>query len=264
MRWNWKLLGPALAGLVFLFAPVGLDFISIQGKFKDSHSFLLGSFVNLLNYISLAYFFTLFLRRRQAEKQKRISTVAYRTLSQASNDVLRKVIAPLNGANLYELGLYELNSDVWKTNRIRLENLNRLPSFIEFSGLWKNANNSYLKENLEILMEDSLFLKQMYLIVTRARRDIQETVGIWAGVMFTSSDLEKDLGEFRDLADNLEYLQEIWRILLSHEQDHQQMELAQDQFWIAVRCSFHLAKSFALKGAMPSVDKNLVKYGVWE
>jgi len=264
MRWNWKLIRPALVGLVFLFAPVGLDFISPQSKFKDSHSFLLESVVSLLNYISLAYFFTLFLRRRQAEKQKRISTVAYRTLSQASNDVLRKIIAPLNGANLYDLGLYELNSEVWKTNRLRLENLNRLPPFKGFSGLWENLNDPYLKKNLEILMEDPLFLKQMYLIVTRARRDIQEIVGIWAAVMFTSSDLEKDLSEFRDLADNLEYLQEIWRILHSHELTHEQMKSAQIQFWITVRCSFHLAKSFALKGAMPSVDRNLVRYADWE
>lgn len=121
MKMNLKMLKPVIAGLVLLFIPTLIDVLVPSGDFKARHSFLLGSFANLANFLAVAYFFSIFFRERNAAKQDRISTVAYRSLSQASNDVLRKLLAPLNGVNLYDLALYEAPSEVWEENRKRLK-----------------------------------------------------------------------------------------------------------------------------------------------
>jgi hypothetical protein len=257
MKKTLKMLKPAVAGVGLLFSPTLIDFLISDNEFKARHSFLLGSVASLANFLAIAYFFSIFIRDRNATKQNRISTVAYRSLSQAANDALRKLLAPLNGANLFELALYEEPSEIWAENRKRLKKLKRIPPFVETKGLWEHAEDPYLKETLVILMRDKDYLKEFYILNARVRREVQLTTGLWSPVMFTSSTLEKDLGRFRELSDDLEFLQELWRKVLSDESTEGSLLEAQAQFWLTVHTAFGIAREFAFKGAMPSLERQV-------
>lgn len=135
--------------------------------------------------------------------------------------------------------------------------MKRIPPFVETKGLWEHTDDPYLKETLAIIMTDQKFMNDFYFLNARVRRDVQLTTGLWSSVMFTSSALERDLGRFRELSDDLEFLQELWRKAIQVEVPDAAFIEAREQFWRTVHTAFSIAKDFANKGVMPSLEKRV-------
>ena len=239
----------AVLGISLLIWPALFDF---WGKsFSTTHSETFAVLKNLTSFLAGAYFFSLFFKERASSKQEKIYTVAYRSLSQASNDVTRKLIAPLNGANLYELGVIEHEDGRWEENQRRLKEFGLNPP--QFAGeALMDFNNPYFIPALQRFLQDDKARREYYVTIARARRDIQKLIGTWAPVMFTSSGLERDLGQFRKLGDDLEELQELWRLVTFKGESGAIFTQVEEKFWVTVRNSKRAAEKFGNKGKLPS------------
>ena len=151
MKINWRITRLVVIGAVLLAWPAVLDFWKIP--FLIDHEETFGVLANVSNFVAVAFFFSVYFRERSSAKQEKIFTVAYRSLSQASNDVSRKLIAPLNGANLYELGLYKYENDQWEQDRARLERFNLQPPVYSGEALI-DIQDQYFKDAIKVFMKD--------------------------------------------------------------------------------------------------------------
>ena len=249
MKINWRIGRLALFGGLLLIWPAIFDYWKFN--FFAEHPETFDTLKNITSFVAVAYFFSVFFRERASSKQEKIYTVAYRSLSQASNDVARKLIAPLNGADLYELGLYKYDSEQWDRNRKRLKKLKLKPPVFEGEAIF-DINDPYFAKALKRFINDDEGRREYYVIIARARRDIQNTIGIWSPVMFTSSGLENDLGQFRKICDDLEELQELWRKITFKKGSPKQFESAELKFWVTVRNCKRATEKFGNKGKLPS------------
>jgi hypothetical protein len=256
-----------IIGLLLFGIKIPLDFIHSGAifRFSEAHKNLVDSIAGAAGFFAAAVFFSTYFRERASRRQDRIYTVAYRSLVQVANDAIRKLLAPLNGMNLYAQGVIPEPSPQWEKNIQRLKKLHRLPPALKSKAILGDdeINGPYLRETLIILLKDRDFVEDLYLINARVRRETQNSTGLWAPIMLTSSHLEEDLGRFRTLNDDLEHLQQHLRELRNAIADEavttEILEGVQNQFWTTILNANAIFKDFASKADFVTVEKGVIK-----
>ncbi len=255
----------AASGLVLFGITIPLDFIHSGPihNFAEKHPFLVNSIGGASGFFAAAVFFSSYFRERASKRQDKIYTVAYRSLVQVTNDAVRKLLAPLNGMNLYTEGVVAENSPQWDANLHRLQILNRVPPVLKSKAILEDKDGAFIRETLAILLEDLEFIKELYLINARVRRETQTSTGLWAPIMLTSSKLEVDLGRFRTLNDDLELLQQHLREMRNHfalGPNREELSLkTQEQFWDTINNAYAMFRDFAEKSDFVTVTKGEIK-----
>ena len=164
-------------------------------------------------FIQGALLLTGFLRWRELDRLNKITVVAYGSLAQAANDAGRRLLAPLNGADLFELGIPAddpgRGQDVTmaELDRGRLARHGFDVSFREPSGTWA-SHDAVIAERLPVLLADPDFVRRLYRSVTRARRDTMAAAAQWAATMLVDERPSRDLVRFRQMSSTLEPLGE--------------------------------------------------------
>jgi hypothetical protein len=215
-----------------------------------------------------------FLQYRDRQRMQRIATVAYRSLAQAANDAGRRLLAPLNGADLYELGIPPdllapgQSGSIVEEDRARLRANGFDVSFAEPTGSWR-PQRPLLEERLPPLLDDPRFVRRLFRVASRARRDVQDYTARWAPTMLVDSELTDDLGRLRRLTDALEQLLERLRAsgLMSVEVSDWTAppgfaDLVAAAFWDAIKAYEELRTEFGDLADLPSdswVDRNRVR-----
>lgn len=254
-----------ITGLILFGIKIPLDFIHSGPIYDlvDSHKNLVDSIAGAAGFFAAAVFFSSYFRERASKRQDRIYTVAYRSLVQVANDAVRKLLAPLNGMNLYLEGVVAEPSDKWDRNLERLKNLNRVPPRLQSKAILQDIDGEFIRETLNILLNDKNFVEELYLINARVRRETQQSTALWAPIMLTSSQLEQDLGKFRTLNDDLEYLQQFLRELKNAYSRDENIEVysrgTQEQFWDTINNAYEIFKEFAGKADFVTVVKGEIK-----
>ena len=257
-----------LFGMILFGITVPLDFIHSGAihDFAEGHKNLINSIGGAAGFFAAAVFFSSYFRERASRRQDKIYTVAYRSLCQSANDVVRKLLAPLNGMDLFTEGVTTDAGPQWKANLDRLRRLDRVPPLLKSKAILEDIDGEFIRETLSILLSTREFVDELYLINARVRRETQQSTGLWAPIMLTSSHLEEDLGRFRTLSDDLEFLQQYLRELRNAFAEGRDIsELSklslqtQEQFWDTINNAYPLFKDFAKKSDFVSVIKGAIK-----
>ena len=251
---------------LFLFGiKIPLDFIHSGPifEFNENYPNLVESVSGAAGFFAAAVFFSSYFRERASRRQDRIYTVAYRSLVLVANDAVRKLLAPLNGMNLFTEGVIPEPSTQWQKNIDRLQRINRIPPALKSKAILEDIDGAYIRETLNILLKERDFVEDLYLINARVRRETQNSTGLWAPIMLTSSHLEEDLGRFRSLNDDLEHLQQHLRELRNAFAEEKPTETisrgVQEQFWNTIVNSYAIFKEFAKKADFVTVNKGVIE-----
>jgi hypothetical protein len=197
------------------------------------------------------------IKEREARQLDRISTVAYRSLAQYANDAGRSLLAPLNGADLYALGIPGASASSVAAAAARLEKHGLEKNFDEATGSWGNIDRLELDQRLRLFSEDRDFVGEMFRTTALQRRRLQEATALWAPVMLMSRATTRDLSQFRNLTDALEMLQERWRIRgwgaqISGPPNEGWLDDVSKDFWAAGNAYEELRDEFAALAKLPS------------
>jgi hypothetical protein len=160
-----------------------------------------------------------FLQAREQERLERVSAVAYASLSQSANDAGRRLLAPLNGADLFQLGIIAEDpgssgsGSSTETDRDRLRLHGFEPTFAELGGTWHDQR-ALVDSRLPHLLGDEVFVRRVFRVASRCRRDMQAAAAQWAPTMIIDAERTEDLDQFRDLIYAVEKL--IEKLRASH------------------------------------------------
>ena len=205
---GWGLLLYAIGAGVLLAL---LDFLPPEAGWFADHPMTAQAVAGSILFIQGGLLLSAFLQYRDRERLKRITTVAYRALAQSANDAGRRMLAPLSGADLYELGIPHDDAvpgepgSMVEADRARLRNKGFEVTFAEKGGSW-GPQQALLQDRLPRLLEDPEFVRRMFRAASKARRDTQAQTAQWAPTMLTDGQLTEDLGRFRRMTDTLELL----------------------------------------------------------
>ncbi|AZI57070.1 hypothetical protein EH165_01690 [Nakamurella antarctica] len=238
---------------------VSLDFLAPGAGWWSSHPMTAGAASALITFIALGLLLEGALKQREAAKLAPILTVAYRSLAQYANDAGRVLLAPLNGPDLFGLGIPGFDRNEVDRIRARLRNNGISPTFNEATGSWKLQNRALLKTTLEKLLVDPAYIQELFRDVATMRRSLQEATAKWAPVMLTSNSTSHDLGDLRQLTNAMELLQEHIRksraVGSSTENwvhDPDWLAGVSQQFWSTVACYEQMRDRFGDLAALPS------------
>lgn len=243
---------------------VALDFITPTGDWYSRHPMTSAALGTVLSFWIAGLLLEGWFRDREARKLERISTVAYRSLAQYANDAGRTLLATLNGADLYLLGVPDATPETVERSRLLLRRHGVQASFVEHSGSWRAGDVESLKGALLELLSDVQFASGLFRTVATVRRRVQEGTALWAPVMLTAPSLAQDLGRFRGLSDSLELLQEHLRPVViwsaepdAYAPDHVWLSTVTDAFWEVIKEYGTVRDEFGNRASLPS-DKVLV------
>lgn len=208
--WLVPLAGAVIAGA----ALTGLDLVG--SGFWAEHPMLAQTVGGAILFVQGGLLLPSLLTYRDEQRQRRVSQMAYATLAQAVNDAGRRLLAPLNGADLYALGIDVDDREPGSGESITAINQGRLarhsfePLALEASGTW-GVSRSSLEGRLEALLDDQEFVRFFFRRVSRVRRDLQASAAIWAPTMFSNAERTEDLDEYRELIWDVQQLQRALR-----------------------------------------------------
>ena len=256
-----------ISGIALFGISVPLDYIHSGPifRFAEAHKNLVSSLTSASGFFAAAVFFASYFRERASRRQSKIYTVAYRGLCQTANDVIRHLLAPLNGMDLFAEGISLPTLPRNESNQERLERHNLKPGTFKIDAFLRDGEreNDQLHENLNKLLTEEGFVQELYLVTARIRRSTQESTALWAPVMLTSKHLEEDLGRFRTVTDELELLQEYLRrlrnALKSKESCTEESRDTEEQFWKTILRTHPIFIDFAKKSDFKSVNLGLIK-----
>lgn len=248
-----------IVGALGLFAGLALlDYVVPEGSWYAAHPMSAAALSSLIGFIAAGLLLEGWLKEREARRLERISTVAYRSLAQYANDAGRALLAPLNVADLYALGLPTALPGDAEACRARLRQLGHDVSFDQATGSW-TALPAERRWILRDLMNDPSFVREMFRTTATMRRRLQEVTALWAPVMLSSKNYADDLGRLRELTDALELLQEHWRLsgLIGLEPGHWEVTAEwsqglQEQFWSTISIYEHIRDDFGDLAKLPS------------
>lgn len=213
----------------------------------------------ILTFVALGLLLESALKEREAARLSPILTVAYRSLAQQANDSGRVLLAPLNGADLFALGIPGFDSAEVERIHIRLRKNGFSPTFDETTGSWKIHNRASLQTALDALLIDPSYVQELFRNVATFRRRLQEATAQWAPVMLTSDSTSKDLGSLRKLTDAMELLQEQIRRgkavsgrINAWTPDPDWLSEVSNQFWRTIACYEEIRDRFADLAQLPS------------
>jgi hypothetical protein len=213
---GWQLLVVAVAvgfGLALL------DFIPPGREWWAGHPMTSQAIGGAILFVQGGLLLTGFLGRREQQRIDRVAAAAYAALSQAANDAGRRLLAPLNGADLHELGIGEDDPGRGSTrsaaeiDRERLVANGFAVSFAEHGGTWRDQRG-LLEDRLPILLRDPAFVRRLFRAGSRARRDMQASAAQWGPTMLADGERTDDLNQLRELIYAVENL--IERLRESH------------------------------------------------
>jgi hypothetical protein len=249
---------PAAAGIGLLVALGLLDYVVPRGSWYADHPMSAAALSALVAFVAAGLFLDGWLREREAARLDRISTVAYRSLAQYANDAGRSLLAPLNGADLYALGIPVAEPDDVDVHRQVLSRHGHRPAFDEDSGSWRTDPDA-LAPVLEDLLHDAAFVRQIFRTTAVMRRRLQEVTALWAPVMMTSKQCADDLGRLRRLTDSLELLQEqlrtsglVGREVTGWRPESRWIARVSEQFWRTIDCYEQIRDEFGDLADLPS------------
>jgi hypothetical protein len=251
---------PAAVGVGLLLALGLLDFVLPRGSWYAAHPMSSAALSGLVAFLAAGVFLDGWVREREARRLERISTVAYRSLAQYANDAGRSLLAPLNGADLYELGIPAASPQDAAVARGLLLERGHVSCFEEDSGSWRGPQDR-LDAVLADLVSDAAFVRRMFRITAVMRRRLQEATALWAPVMLTSKRCADDLGRLREVTDALELLQEHWRTsgimgrdVVGWRPEPAWRDAVTGQFWATIRAYEQIRDDFAELAKLPSDD----------
>jgi hypothetical protein len=152
-----------------------------------------------------------FLRWRELDRLGKITVVAYGSLAQSANDAGRRLLAPLNGADLFQLGIPADDAGPGETrsvaelDRERLARFGLPVTFDELGGSWR-SHHKLIKERLPILLTDPAFVRRLYRSAARARRETMAAAALWASTMLVDAEHAEHLIEFQVINTKVEAL----------------------------------------------------------
>ena len=204
-RNHLRLLGAATA----LFVLGALDFILPSAGWYAAHPMTAAAVATVFGFVAAAIFLDDWLRDRECRRLAPVSKIAYRSLAQSANDSGRALLAELNGADLFALGLPHRHSGSVEAVRDRLTRVGAVVStFTEQTGSWVHVPRVELDDTLRCLLRDPQAATALFRTVALERRRLQDATALWAPVMLTSTHSSEDLGRLSELTDSLEMLQE--------------------------------------------------------
>ncbi|MEO5964150.1 MAG: hypothetical protein ABIR11_01700 [Candidatus Limnocylindrales bacterium] len=212
---------PGLA-LLFIALAIGvalalLDFLPPGSAWWGAHPMTAQAVGGAILFVQGGLLLTGFLQAREQQRIERVAAAAYASLSQSANDAGRRLLAPVNGADLHALGIGEDDpgSDAGRTtatiDRERLGALGFAITFDEKAGTWR-SQRALLEGRLPVLMGDAEFVRRLFRAASRARRDMQASAAQWAPMMLADSQRTDDLNLLRELIYSVEDLIEKLRV----------------------------------------------------
>ena len=152
-----------------------------------------------------------FLRWRELDRLGKITVVAYGSLAQSANDAGRRLLAPLNGADLFQLAIPADDAGpgearpIAELDRETLARFGFSVTFDEVEGTWR-SHDKLIKERLPVLLHDPAFVRRLYRSAARARRDTMAAAAQWAPTMLVDAANTEHLIEFQVINKKLESL----------------------------------------------------------
>ena len=209
---------PLLAAVLIGVALAGLDLLG--SDFWASHPMLGQAIGGLFLFAQGGLLLPRLLAYRDEQRQRKVSEIAYAALAQSANDAGRRLLAPLNGADLFSLGILAADREPGMRQSAVAANVKRLrangfePTFNENAGTW-NRQHEVLAGRLERLLDDQEFVQALFRTVSRLRRELHAAAAEWAPTMFGDSERTADLREFQELIAAFHSLQQALRSALT-------------------------------------------------
>jgi hypothetical protein len=208
--WVAPLLGALVVGLLL----ASLDLLG--AAYWADHPMLAQSIGGLFLFIQGGLLLPKLLSYRDGVRQRKVSQVAYASLAQSANDAGRKLLALLNGADLFALGIESEDREpgsqvpMAQSVRDRLRAHGFEPDFADARGVW-DSQRSVNEERLLALLADPEFVRLLFRRVSRVRRELQAAAAVWAPTMFSDPERTTDLDSFRSLVWDCQQLQRTLR-----------------------------------------------------
>ena len=254
-RWKYIVGIPAGVALILSRPIVNYLFPGMPLTFQASIS-------TLSDFVALTIGFEYLRRRRERKRSQHIAVIPFRALSHVANDVNRKIVATVTGVNLAALAVLEEDTERWQRIRKRIALRNRTPKEVDYQGWWtryqKPENMEFQTETLRLFLEDDPgFVEDLFYVVTRLRRDLNNAFGQWAHFTNLSESLFNKLNEYRAIPDAIEELQQPLRSLMHlNNQNRRARNKAYDEerrtlideivseFWDVAATSYSIARDF--------------------
>jgi ribokinase len=254
---RWKLVLGIPAGIALVLSRPILNYL-----FPGMPVTFQASISTLSDFLALTIGFEYLRRRRERKRSQHIAVIPFRALSHVANDVNRKIVATVTGVNLEALGVLEEDTERWQRIRKRILLRNRTPHTVDYQGWWtqyqKPENMEYQTETLRLFLEDDpVFVDDLFHVVTRLRRDLNNAFGQWAHFTNLSESLFKKLNEYRAIPDSVENLQRPIRSLMHlNKQNRKNRDKAHleerrtlideiiSEFWDVAATSYSIARDF--------------------
>lgn len=202
-------LGMVLAtGLGVLALMAATDFLPSGAEWFQAHPMTASAISTVMTFVAVGLLVGRWVKEREAAQLYRISTVAYRSLAQAVNDVGRSILAPVVGADLHALAIPSSWGENASASRARLRAHGFEPVFEQQSGSWRGFSQESHGDILRSLLGAPEFVALLFRCTATERRRLHEATAVWAPVMLTSEQTSADLGRLRALTDAMELVQE--------------------------------------------------------
>jgi hypothetical protein len=253
--WAGPLAGAVAAGLLLA------SFDLFGSSYWAEHPMLAQALGGLILFIQGGLLLPRFLSYSDEQRQRKVSRVAYASLAQATNDAGRRLLALLNGADLFALGIEAEDREGGATiasvnrERTRLESHGFDASFADTGWIW-TIDRPALDGRLRVLLTDPEFVRVLYRRVSRVRRDLHDAAAVWAPTMFSDAERTEDLEAFRELAWDCQQLQGALRksgVLLADQPGWLPSQELSDEvstaFWAAITRHDEIRKVFNERGA---------------
>jgi hypothetical protein len=142
-----------------------------------------------------------------------LSRIAFRSLSQVVNDVGRMILAPPLGIDLRLAGIPGFTAAEVDEYMAARRAAGMPDAAQPKSGFWAPSDNDDLAKLFRVLATQSAFAPAMFVVVSKARRRLQDAFADWAPVMVSVPQAMEELEHGWELSDCLVRLLERMRTL---------------------------------------------------
>ena len=251
IAWSSFVIGIALTILVGLG-----DWNATARQWLTSHPYTKEAVTGLVGLVVTVWLIASWLGWRESRRLHKVVVIAYRSLAQSVNDSGRRLLGPINGADLWALGIPDTTADEVTAVRAWLRHRG-LPVIAESAGQWPERTNQ-LNTTLTAALEDDAKVTELFRATSSARRGMQAATAQWAPTLLAvrgqTASILADVQEFTDL---LELLQEALRGLTSVPVDDSsaramQRENVENLYWYTIHVYERERDLLKALGRLPS------------
>lgn len=213
--------GIVLVAVVFVALPALVDIPSPLTRYLDEHlPHTLDAATALLSIFVIARVIESWNTERDRRRFAKISEITFRGLSQQVNDVERMLLAPLTGIGLAASGIPGFTEEDHRRDLERLERAGIAATPTPPSGFWwGHLDPATLRRTAGALARQPGFAQAQFLVISAARRRIQDSISDIAAVAVTLPDASVELDRLGTMADQLVSCLEAWRRAARSEDD---------------------------------------------